>query len=144
MAIESIELLYLRVASVQDGYLNLDDISEIEVAVDNGERYALHPGDVLMTEGGDFDKLGRGTVWHGEIQTCLHQNSRLRRPASHDQIRVARTHHASKVSISMTSLQDLPVVLPPENERRRILSTYGTRPNALTSSSTKSVTASTA
>ena len=34
----------------------------------------LRPGDVLMTEGGDLDKLGRGTVWKGEIPDCLHQN----------------------------------------------------------------------
>jgi type I restriction enzyme S subunit len=27
-----------------------------------------------MTEGGDIDKLGRGTVWKGEIPGCLHQN----------------------------------------------------------------------
>jgi len=27
-----------------------------------------------MTEGGDLDKLGRGTVWRGEIPNCLHQN----------------------------------------------------------------------
>ncbi len=34
----------------------------------------LQYGDVLMTEGGDLDKLGRGTVWHSEIENCLHQN----------------------------------------------------------------------
>ena len=27
-----------------------------------------------MTEGGDLDKLGRGTIWSGEIPDCLHQN----------------------------------------------------------------------
>lgn len=27
-----------------------------------------------MTEGGDRDKLGRGTIWNGEIPECLHQN----------------------------------------------------------------------
>jgi restriction endonuclease S subunit len=27
-----------------------------------------------MTEGGDLDKLGRGTIWNGEITDCLHQN----------------------------------------------------------------------
>jgi type I restriction enzyme S subunit len=27
-----------------------------------------------MNEGGDFDKLGRGVMWSGEIDTCLHQN----------------------------------------------------------------------
>ena len=37
-------------------------------------RCTLRPGDVLMTEGGDLDKLGRGTVWRGEIEGCLHQN----------------------------------------------------------------------
>ena len=34
----------------------------------------LKRGDVLMTEGGDLDKLGRGTVWNDEIACCLHQN----------------------------------------------------------------------
>ena len=28
----------------------------------------------MFTEGGDADKLGRGTVWNGEIERCLHQN----------------------------------------------------------------------
>jgi type I restriction enzyme S subunit len=27
-----------------------------------------------MTEGGDFDKLGRGSTWDGQISGCLHQN----------------------------------------------------------------------
>ena len=27
-----------------------------------------------MTEGGDRDKLGRGCVWNGEIENCIHQN----------------------------------------------------------------------
>ena len=27
-----------------------------------------------MNEGGDFDKLGRGTIWQGEIEPCVHQN----------------------------------------------------------------------
>src|SRR5690606_302628 len=37
-------------------------------------RTTLRVGDVLMTEGGDIDKLGRGTVWRGELPGCLHQN----------------------------------------------------------------------
>ncbi len=27
-----------------------------------------------MTEGGDFDKLGRGAIWNGQIAPCIHQN----------------------------------------------------------------------
>lgn len=65
---------YLRVANVLDGALDLTDIKTVEVRSDELERYELRRGDVLMTEGGDFDKLGRGTVWQGEVDGCLHQN----------------------------------------------------------------------
>lgn len=65
---------YLRVANVQDGYLDLSEIKLITVEKDKIERYRLKEGDVLFTEGGDYDKLGRGTVWRAEIDNCLHQN----------------------------------------------------------------------
>ena len=65
---------YLRVANVQDGFLNLREMKSVEVNADALSRYALKMGDVLFTEGGDADKLGRGAVWNGEIELCLHQN----------------------------------------------------------------------
>jgi len=65
---------YLRVANVQAGYLDLNDISSIEIPTADVPRYKLLPGDVVLTEGGDFDKLGRGHVWEGQIPGCLHQN----------------------------------------------------------------------
>lgn len=71
---ETIMMPYLRVANVQDGFLNLQEIKIIEVEKSNFQRYLLQDGDVLFTEGGDYDKLGRGTVWHCEIPDCLHQN----------------------------------------------------------------------
>lgn len=71
---EAVDLPYLRVANVQDGYLDLSEIKSIPVPKDEVEKYRLHPGDVLMTEGGDYDKLGRGAVWRGEIEGCVHQN----------------------------------------------------------------------
>lgn len=69
-----IERPYLRVANVQGGYVDLNDLATIEVTPDEDLKYRLHSGDVLMTEGGDRDKLGRGCVWHGKIEPCLHQN----------------------------------------------------------------------
>jgi type I restriction enzyme, S subunit len=69
-----IERAYLRVANVQDGRLNLEDMTTIEVPEEVAHRVELRPDDVLMTEGGDLDKLGRGTIWSGEIPDCLHQN----------------------------------------------------------------------
>ena len=71
---ETVQLPYLRVANVQDGFLNLEEIKEIEIEVGKVSRYLLRKGDVLFTEGGDFDKLGRGTVWEEQIPNCLHQN----------------------------------------------------------------------
>jgi type I restriction enzyme S subunit len=69
-----IERPYLRVANVQDGHLDLEDISLIEVPAAVAARVELRAGDVLMTEGGDLDKLGRGYLWDGQIPNCLHQN----------------------------------------------------------------------
>ncbi|TMO64866.1 hypothetical protein [Pseudoalteromonas aurantia] len=62
---DPIEVPYLRVANVQDGHIDLTEIKTIAIERHQLERYSLEPGDVLMTEGGDFDKLGRGDVWRG-------------------------------------------------------------------------------
>jgi restriction endonuclease S subunit len=70
----TVELPYLSVANVKDGSLDLSEIKEITVEKNRIERYSLRFGDVLMTEGGDLDKLGRGTVWQAELSPCLHQN----------------------------------------------------------------------
>lgn len=59
---------------MQDGHLDLSVIKHISIERKNLERYTLKTGDVLLTEGGDFDKLGRGTVWNNEIESCVHQN----------------------------------------------------------------------
>lgn len=69
-----VTLPYLRVANVQVGRVDLRDVSEITVPRSAAAASRLRIGDVLMTEGGDLDKLGRGTVWNGEINHCLHQN----------------------------------------------------------------------
>lgn len=69
-----IEMPYLRVANVQDGYFKLDDIATVLLPKNEQQRYMLQNLDILVTEGGDIDKLGRGTVWRDEIKPCLHQN----------------------------------------------------------------------
>ncbi|WP_344258692.1 restriction endonuclease subunit S [Streptomyces sodiiphilus] len=71
---DAVTFPYLRVANVQAGHLTLDSVSEITVPRAVAERRTLRVGDVLMTEGGDLDKLGRGAVWNGELPNCLHQN----------------------------------------------------------------------
>src|SRR6185369_301168 len=65
---------YLRVANVQAGHIDLSDVAKIDLPSGEVGRYLLRKGDVLMNEGGDFDKLGRGAIWQGEIEPCVHQN----------------------------------------------------------------------
>ncbi len=65
---------YLRVANVQDGFLDLSEVSKIRMNRKDIKRFAVLPGDMLMNEGGDRDKLGRGSIWHGEFSPCVHQN----------------------------------------------------------------------
>ncbi len=74
LAGNTIRLPYLRVANVQDGRLDLRVIKEVEIYPDEHDKWLLRCGDLLLTEGGDWDKLGRGTVWQGEINPCIHQN----------------------------------------------------------------------
>ena len=70
----TLTLPYLRVANVQSGFLDLADIKTITIRERERDRYLLHDGDVVLTEGGDFDKLGRGFIWQSEVPECVHQN----------------------------------------------------------------------
>lgn len=138
---ETIEVPYLRVANVQDGYIDLDDVASIEIAQDDLARYRLQPGDVLMNEGGDFDKLGRGHVWDGSIDPCIHQNHVFAvRPfglspewlnlftgsAQAQFYFMSRSKQSTNLaSISSTNVMELPVVVPPPDERACISAFLG-------------------
>lgn len=68
------EIPYLAVVNVQDRHLNLSAVKTIEATEDEIQRYRLRSGDLLLTEGGDPDKLGRGSLWNGELPEAIHQN----------------------------------------------------------------------
>jgi type I restriction enzyme S subunit len=82
----TVMLPYMRVANVQDGKLDLSDIQTIELLESERERFLLRTGDLLLTEGGDPDKLGPGAVWYGEISPCTHQNHVFSLRANQDTI----------------------------------------------------------
>ena len=133
----TITVPYLRVANVQDGYLDLETVATMDIPAEDLQRYALQPGDVLMNEGGDFDKLGRGHVWDGQIDPCITQNHvfavRPRNVTSAWLNAITGSDFAqfyfmtrskqstNLASISSTNLMELPVVLPPESEQKSIL-----------------------
>jgi type I restriction enzyme S subunit len=69
-----VEVPYLRVANVLRRYLDLSDIAYIRTTPARVAALRLIAGDILLNEGGDKDKLGRGAVWRGELEDCIHQN----------------------------------------------------------------------
>lgn len=76
---------YLAVANVQDMRLELSSVKTIDASAGEIERYRLRKNDLLLTEGGDPDKLGRGTLWREEMPEVIHQNHIFRvRPLSRD------------------------------------------------------------
>ena len=135
---ESVDLPYLRVANVQDGHLDLSVIKTVRVRVDEVEGYRLEAGDVLMTEGGDIDKLGRGMIWEGQIPKCLHQNHIFRVRANRELLnpyyfafvvesdiakryffRVAK-RTTNLASINKTQLRAFRFPVPPLEEQEKI------------------------
>lgn len=135
---------YLRVANVQLGYFKLDDIAQISLPESDAKKYFVRVGDILVTEGGDLDKLGRGTVWAGEIVDCLHQNHvfaiRVNKTVTipefvsfaleSDYCRRYFTTTANKTtnlaSTNSTKLGNIPIMLPPIAEQSDILSHINT------------------
>lgn len=71
---DAIDVPYLRVANVQDGHLDLTEMKTIRIRRDELDDFSLQKDDVVLTEGGDFDKLGRGFIWENQINPCVHQN----------------------------------------------------------------------
>ena len=126
---DAIEVPYLRVANVQDGYLDLQEISTIRINREDLRRYSVLPFDVLMNEGGDIDKLGRGALWRGQIQPCVHQNHVFvvrckpalapqflsawsASPPARRYFLFAGKQTTNLASINKTSLGQLPVAMP--------------------------------
>ncbi|ODA72390.1 restriction endonuclease subunit S [Streptomyces sp. AVP053U2] len=134
----TIELPYLRVANVLDGRIDTTDVKTVRIVKTQYERYALRKGDLLLTEGGDLDKLGRGAVWDGRIDECLHQNHVFRvrcgeqmlpdflalyaaSPEGRAYFQRVGKQTTNLASINSTQVKQMPVPVPPVEEQRRLL-----------------------
>ena len=130
---------YLRVANVQRGYLDLSIMKEIKATKGEILDLKLEQGDVLFTEGGDRDKLGRGWVWNDELPECIHQNHIFRgrlyskemsarfisffsNTCGLDYFLREGKQTTNLASINMTKLSGLPVPVPPAKEQEIIVS----------------------
>ena len=133
-----VEVPFLRVANVQRGYLNLSEMKTIRVPRVKAEALALEVGDVLFNEGGDRDKLGRGWVWDGQVDDCIHQNHVFRARLLSDDFdpRFVSTHGntwgkrwferngkqtTNLASLNLTTLKRFPVPAAPMAEQQEIV-----------------------
>ena len=135
---ELVSVPYLRVANVQDGSLNLSEVKTVEATRREIEKWRLRDGDLLLTEGGDLDKLGRGTCWREQLPLCIHQNHIFRVRLPEDRydpdfvsLQVGSGYgkayffaHAKKTtgiaSINQQVLGSFPLLSPPLPEQQRI------------------------
>jgi type I restriction enzyme S subunit len=125
------EVPYLAVSNVQDKFLDMKVVKTIEASENEIKRYRLEKNDLLLTEGGDPDKLGRGTLWANELDESIHQNHIFRVRVSSNEVlpfyliwllgspygkayflRSAK-QTTGIASINKRQLSDFPVILPP-------------------------------
>ncbi|WP_155247123.1 restriction endonuclease subunit S [Salinispora arenicola] len=133
-----VEVPYLRVANVQRGRIDLFNVATIRVPPQRAAQLELQPGDVLLNEGGDRDKLGRGWVWQGQIPGCIHQNhvfrARIRDGSLHPKLLAWYANEVAHkwfelngkqsvnlASISLSKIRTFPVPIPPAQEQQRIV-----------------------
>jgi type I restriction enzyme, S subunit len=129
---------YLRVANVQRGYVDVSEVKSITVERVAAEKLRLISGDVLLNEGGDRDKIGRGWVWDGSIPDMIHQNHVFRVRLMDGTLNpFFVSHYANEMgrrffieegkqttnlaSISLSKIGMLPVPIPPPEEVTEII-----------------------
>jgi type I restriction enzyme S subunit len=71
---ELVDTPFIRAANVQDGFLDLGEIKTLAVSEEERRRFALRAGDVLMTEGGNAEHVGRGWLWETPVPMAVCQN----------------------------------------------------------------------
>ena len=126
-----IEVPYMAVSNVKNGYIDWTTVKTIEATEQEINQYRLLPDDVLMTEGGDPDKLGRGAIIREPLENCIHQNHIFRVRLNEsivlpDFFEEYLQHQRAKryflgcakqttgiASINMKQLSALPVLIPP-------------------------------
>ena len=136
--VDPVTVPYLRVANVQRGYLDLSEVKSITVERSVAEALTLKRGDILLNEGGDRDKIGRGWIWDGQIEGCIHQNHVFRvRLFDNNFDPYFLSHYANEMgrrffveegkqttnlaSISMSKISQLPIPLVPAAELKELM-----------------------
>ncbi|SDX68268.1 restriction endonuclease subunit S [Roseicitreum antarcticum] len=137
---QSVKKPYMRVANVQDGFIDLSEVQEIDVPINQVARFTLMPGDILLIEGnGNPENLGRGCIWGGQIPDCVHQNHvfavrtlkdakllpdflmlQLQSRRGRNYLLSCAKSSTGLATLNASQLNQFPVHLPPLPEQRKI------------------------
>lgn len=125
------EVPYMAVSNVKDGYIDWTTVKTILATRREIEQYRLMPDDILMTEGGDPDKVGRGAIIKMPLKNSIHQNHIFRVRLNEQEIlpdflAEYLQHQKAKryflgcakqttgiASINMRQIKALPTLVPP-------------------------------
>ena len=125
------EVPYMAVSNVKDGYIDWTTVKTILATRQEIEQYRLMPDDILMTEGGDPDKVGRGAIIKVPLKNSIHQNHIFRVRLDEQEVLPSffaeyLRHQKAKryflgcakqttgiASINMRQLRALPTLVPP-------------------------------
>lgn len=126
-----LEVPYMAVSNVKNGYIDWTTVKTILATRQEIEQYRLLPDDILMTEGGDPDKVGRGAIIKKPLENSIHQNHIFRVRLNENKLLPSffaeyLQHQKAKryflgcakqttgiASINMRQLKALPVLTPP-------------------------------
>lgn len=115
----------------------ISTVTSIRVPQATADKLRLLPGDVLLNEGGDRDKLGRGWVWEGQVESCIHQNHVFRARLCEGQLDPYLLSWAANsfggrwcerngrqsvnlASISLSKIKLMPIPVPPREEQQAV------------------------
>ena len=125
------EVPYMAVSNVKDGYIDWTTVKTILATRQEIEQYRLMPDDILTTEGGDPDKVGRGAIIKVPLKNSIHQNHIFRVRLDEQEVLPSffaeyLRHQKAKryflgcakqttgiASINMRQLRALPTLVPP-------------------------------
>ncbi|MEK2477257.1 hypothetical protein [Streptomyces noursei] len=147
-----VDVSCLRVANVQRGRLDLDDVRTIRLPQPRAQAARLRAGDVLLTGGGSSDTLGRGWIWEEQLLHCVHHSHLFRvRITAHQLHPVLLAWHANgfgrqwcnrnatqsvgTASISLARIRLMPVPVAPVEEQHHLVAVVQAHTTALNAAS---------
>lgn len=134
---------YLSVANVQRGYIDLSAVKTTEIPIEEMEKYKVYNSDLLITEGGDWDKVGRTAIWiENDMSYMAHQNhvfkarkilpeqdvvwlsNFLNGPFAREYFSGSSKQTTNLASINKTQLRGCLIAVPPKEEKERIVAKF--------------------